>query len=194
MKIELKHRWNGSILFSIEASSLKLALEAAVQQGAHLEGADLKGADLKGAHLEGAYLKGAYLEGAYLKGAYLKGADLEGADLEGAYLKGPKEDFWKVLGSAPHEVDGLRKAMVDGRIDGSTYEGECACLVGTIANVRQASYDNLGNGISPNSGRPAEQWFMSIKKGDTPETNNVSKITVEWIDEFQQLLSFVRAA
>jgi hypothetical protein len=31
---------------------------------------------------------------------------------------------------------------------------------------------------------PAERWFLAIKSGDTPETNPVAKITLEWIDEF----------
>jgi hypothetical protein len=31
---------------------------------------------------------------------------------------------------------------------------------------------------------------MSIEKGDTPETNQVSKITVEWLDEFTSKLAF----
>ena len=93
MKIEIKQRWSGNVLFSLETESLKLCVEAAVKSRADLEGAYLKGADLEGAYLEGADLEGADLEGAYLKGAYLKGADLkgaylEGADLEGAYLKG----------------------------------------------------------------------------------------------------------
>ena len=78
--------------------------------------------------------------------------------------------------------------MLAGKVDGSCYQGECACLLGTIANIRHCDYDAIGNGISPDSSRPAEQWFMSIKKGDTPETNNISKITVEWIDEFVNLL------
>jgi hypothetical protein len=98
MKIEIKNRWSGSVLFSVETSSWRLALEAAVKaktdlkgadlEGAYLEGADLEGADLKGAYLKGADLKGADLKGADLKGADLEGADLEGADLEGADLKG----------------------------------------------------------------------------------------------------------
>lgn len=47
MKIEIKNRWNGSILFSIEAANIKLALEAAVKSGASLKGASLKGARLE---------------------------------------------------------------------------------------------------------------------------------------------------
>ncbi len=88
MIFEIKHRYTGSVLFSIETESFRLAVEAAVKRGADLRGADLGGADLGGAYLGGAYLGGAYLGGAYLGGADLRGADLGGADLGGAYLGG----------------------------------------------------------------------------------------------------------
>ena len=181
MKIEIKHRWNSSVLFSIEASSIKLALEAAVEQGADLRGAYLPGPPPEGAYLEGAYLEGAYLEGAYLEGAYLRGADLRGANLRGAYLEGPKEDFFKVLDSAPHEVDGLRAAMVAGTIDGSTYSGECACLVGTIAKVRKCDVNTLTKDAS----RPAEKWFIMFRPGHTPKNHGGMKLTLKWLDEWK---------
>ena len=78
MKIEIKHRITGRVLFSLETESLKLCVEAAVRSIA----------DLRGAYLRGAYLRDAYLGGADLGGAYLGGADLGGADLGGAYLGG----------------------------------------------------------------------------------------------------------
>ena len=46
MLIKIKYRFNGSVLFSLECGSLKLALEAAVKSGADLGGADLGGANL----------------------------------------------------------------------------------------------------------------------------------------------------
>jgi hypothetical protein len=95
-----------------------------------------------------------------------------------------------VLSSAPAEVEGLRLAIIEGRIEGSTYEGECACLVGTIANVRHENYLNLG-ALRPNSYRPAECFFLAIHKGDTPETNQFSKLALEWVDQW---LSNVRTA
>jgi uncharacterized protein YjbI with pentapeptide repeats len=78
MKFEIKHRFSGAVLFSLETDSLKLCVEAAVKSRAYLNGAYLHGADLSGADLSGAYLNGAYLHG----------ADLSGADLSGAYLHG----------------------------------------------------------------------------------------------------------
>jgi hypothetical protein len=178
-------------------------LRGADLRGADLRGADLRDADLSGADLRGADLSDADLSGAVLSGAVLSDADLRGADLRGAVLSGAvlsdavlreqKNDFWEILLRAPREIAGLRSALMEGRVDGSTYTGACACLVGTIANVRGAEYAELGNGIKPDSGRPAERWFMSIRKGDTPEANAVSKLTVEWLDEFVALLNSAAA-
>ena len=95
MKIEIKHRRTGAVLFSYECenNTEKITLEAGVQSGANLNGAYLGGADLSGASLYGAYLYeanlgGADLNGADLTGAYLGGTDLGGADLGGAKIYG----------------------------------------------------------------------------------------------------------
>src|SRR3990167_170073 len=180
----------------LEGANLKGAnLKGANLKGANLKGANLKGAYLKGAYLEGAYLEGANLKGAYLKGAYLEGAYLEGAYLEGAYLGGAylegadlggtKADIFKVLDLAPKEVPGLRQALIDGRIDGSVYSGECACLIGTLANVRQCNYQDMG-ALKPQASRPAEKWFLMFRpsKYHTPDRHGGAKITLGWIDEW----------
>ena len=49
MKIEIKHRYDNSVLFALEVGSLKLAVEAAVKSHADLGGADLGGANLRDA-------------------------------------------------------------------------------------------------------------------------------------------------
>ena len=82
----------------------------------------------------------------------------------------------------------LRNALVEGRVNGLLYEGDCACLKGTIANIRQCHYKGLGAGMVFSSSLPAEQWFAMIKEGDTPENNQASKLSVEWLDEFKLLL------
>ena len=84
MHIEIKSWINGSVLFSGEFGSLKLAVIAAVGSKTNLRGAYLRDADLSGADLSGANLRGADLRGAHLRGAYLRGANLSGAHLRGA--------------------------------------------------------------------------------------------------------------
>ena len=159
-------------------------LAGAYLAGAYLVDANLVDANLAGAYLAGAYLVDANLTGANLVDAYLAGANLAGADLTDADLTPIRSDLFAVLDSAPNEVAGLLAALEAGKIDGSTYEGECACLVGTIANVRHCTYRDLG-ALKPDSRRPAERWFLAIRPGDAPATSHVARITAEWIREWQ---------
>ena len=95
IKISIKSRWTGSILFeysSVGNTLAKTVTEAlkggAVLRGANLRGAVLYGANLYGANLREADLREADLYGADLREANLYGADLYGADLRGANLRG----------------------------------------------------------------------------------------------------------
>ena len=95
IKISIKNRWTGSILFeysSVDNTLAKTVTEAlkgdANLRDANLRNANLRGANLRGANLCGAYLCGANLRDANLRDAYLRGADLRGADLCGANLRG----------------------------------------------------------------------------------------------------------
>jgi hypothetical protein len=110
---------------------------------------------------------------AYLAGAYLAGAQLIQF----------RDDVWAVLSSAPHEAAAVLAALQAGRVDGSTYSGECACLVGTIAKARQCNYTSLG-ALAPNSRRPAEQWFMQIRPGQTPENHKPAALAAQWVSEW----------
>ena len=173
---------------SLDGASLDGAsLVGARLVGASLDGASLDGATLDGASLVGARLDGARLDGARLDCASLVGASLVGASLNGASLEFFKNDLWNVLLHVPHEIHGLALALKEGRVDGSVYQGECACLVGTIANLRGCNYSQLPE-LRPDSSRPAEQWFMSIRKGDTAESSVVVKLTLEWIQDFYNLI------
>lgn len=161
---------------------------------AWLLGADLAGSRLVGTNLAGAYLVdtrfiGAIIDRTCLIGANLFEAGFEGvSQLEKASLAPIKEDLWKILDAAPAEVGGLLCALREGRINGNDYEGKCACLVGTLAQVRGVFVDQLP-GIALNCLRPAERWFLAIREGHTPTTSLVAFVTDKWIVEWQ-----VRAA
>ena len=164
MKFEIKHRFTGAVLFTAEVGSMKIAVELAVK--------------------EKACLRRAYLRGADLSGADLRGADLRGAkNIPERYWTICRDDLWSVLSAAPLEVGGLRHALIDGKVDGSTYTGDCACLVGTIAKVKGCKYYAIP-ALAPDSNRPIEKFFSAIKAGDKPETNEFSKRAVEWIDQW----------
>ena len=137
---------------------------------------------------EGKYesVKAAVID-AVAKIADLRGADLTDADLTDADLEPVKADIWMVLTlSGVKEAEGLASAIRLGKINGELYEGECACLVGTIANVRGCSFTSIP-GLAPNSSRPAERWFLALKPGDTPENSPIAAITLEWVEEWIRL-------
>jgi len=215
VKVAILSRWGGAAIFECDAPAdmsaglhMRHALERAAASGADLRGADLRGADLRRADLSDANLRDANLSDANLRcadlrcanlsGANLRCADLRCADLSGANLSEAdlseadlsdvRADFFDVLLRASGEIAGLRQALISGRVNGSTYEGECACLVGTIANVRGVQYNVLGSGLVPNPSRQIEQWFFGIRKYDTPENNQKSALAVQWLDEFSGLL------
>lgn len=129
-----------------------------------------------------ANLMGANLSHANLRGTNLIGSNLMGSNLSRANLSEINKDFISKLELQKNEVVGLFKEVVDGKIDGSTYTGDCACFVGTLANVKGIHYTNLT--VRPHADSPTEKFFIAIRKGDTPETNKVSAIVADWITEF----------
>jgi len=103
----------GSVLFKSSKTTIKEAVEEAVNEYANLRYANLRGANLIGANLTSANLIGADLRGANLTSANLRGANLTSANLRGAnffhtnfYGKGGAtrikknqvDDFFKALG------------------------------------------------------------------------------------------------
>ena len=193
IKQEILNRWTNVVQFTAYITCapdatigvrIGLAVKWARQNGANLRSANLRSADLCSADLRDADLRDADLRDANLCDADLSDADLSGANLRGANLRSFKADFWAILTTARKEIPGLITAMREGRIDGSTYSGECACLVGTIANVRHVS----ANTLEQDSSRPAEQWFLMIKKGDKPGDDSSGGFALqqalEWAEEY----------
>jgi hypothetical protein len=152
MNFEIKNRFSGEVQSTAEINAAEnappsikmgLAVSWAFENKADLRDADLRGADLRGADIRGADIRGADLRDANLSDAYLSDADLSGAYLRGADLRTFKADLWMTLTENKMEVTGLIAAMREGRIDGSVYSGECACLKGTLANVKGISVDDM---------------------------------------------------
>jgi hypothetical protein len=213
LKVEIKNMWTGKIIFEYEKENNTIAetikeyrsiadadLRDADLRDADLSGADLRGANLRDADLSGADLSGADLSGADLSGANLRGADLRGANLSDANLRDAdltpiKNDLFIVLLHAISEIQFLKQNIIDGKIDGSTYKGECACLSGTLYNGASSNNgpkekqfkDQILNCRDAN--RPIERFFLGITKGDTPENNQFSKLALEWIEEFERIIS-----
>ncbi len=178
----------------------KVDLRGALLSYADLRETTLSYANLAGADFTGAKMAGAKLDNAKLEGACFHFADLTGASLTSAILDSRtdftystigkanltaiRDDFFAVLSSAPAEVGEVIKALREGRVDGSTYNGSsCSCLVGTIAKARGCSVDSL-QGLKADSSRPAERWFMGIRPGQTHSNSLVAQQAHKWAEEW----------
>jgi hypothetical protein len=169
---------------NLSAANLSAAnLSDANLRDANLSDANLSAANLRDANLSDANLSAANLRDANLSDANLRAANLSAANLSDANLMPIRDDVWAVLAAAPGEARAVQAALVAGKVDGSVYEGECACLVGTLANARGVSYSAI-EGLRPASWRPAERFFMGIREGDTPENSQACKLAHEWVSDF----------
>ena len=90
-----------------------------------------------------------------------------------------KNDLFEILTVSVAQVPDLLIAIRTGKINGSTYEGECRCLVGTLEKAGKGKLS-----LPHRAERPAERWFVPISKGDTPATNRNAKMAKEWVEEF----------
>ena len=94
MKIEIKNRWTGKVLFACEAGSMGVAVKLAIEAKADLSRANLSGADLSWADLSWANLSRANLSWANLSRAKLSWANLSGTNLSGAILDYTNIPMW----------------------------------------------------------------------------------------------------
>ena len=149
IKIEIKNRWTGRVLFeySSEDNTMAKTVEVSVSRGASLRDAYLRDAYLRDANLRDADLRGADLRGADLRGADLRGASLRGA--HGAYFACPSEGEFIGWKKASGYIVKLR-IPDDARRNSST-SAKCRCdkafvveiqnIDGTIADVDVVSSD-----------------------------------------------------
>ena len=90
VKIEIKNRFTGKVLFEFETenNTIQKTVEEAIKSGCDLSGCDLSFSDLRGCNLRGCNLSFSNLRGCDLSGCDLRGCDLSGCDLRGCDLSG----------------------------------------------------------------------------------------------------------
>ena len=177
----------GSVIWESEKETLKEAVVEKNLHDANLRGANLRGADLYGADLRGANLYGADLYDADLYGANLYDANLRGANLwqlPKDFINQCSRDILSILSYLPKEVKFLKEKLLAGEVDGSQYKGNCACLIGTLANG-DGGLNKVCETIpfyEKGTHNYGEMWFLNIKKGDTPENNQFSAHVMKLIE------------
>ena len=169
IKIGIENRFTGEVIFELEKenNTIKQTLSAAIKSGSNLSGSDLRGCDLSGCDLSW--------------------CNLRGSDLRGCDLAPIKNDFFIVLLYSIPEISFLKETIINGKIDGSTYDGDCACLSGTICKKALGVNHELAYS-QRDAKRPIERFFLGIKPGDTPENSQFSKLAFDWIVEFEELI------
>ena len=90
IKISIKNRWTGSILFEYSSvdNTLAKTVTEALKGNANLRGADLCGANLRGSNLRGSNLCGSNLCGSNLRASDLRASNLCASNLCGSNLRG----------------------------------------------------------------------------------------------------------
>ena len=196
MSKEFIKSWlTGEVLFEAELDASFDGKEISIRLGAAVQLAVKAGTNLYGANLYGANLVRANLVRANLVRANLEDANL------GNSLERFKQDFIAEVLKLPNELEALREFIVAGKIDGSTYSGECACLAGSFAKLKGIDKITSGGEISENgcafranSASPREQWFMMIKPGDVPEKSFAARMALGWLDEAISMRDHIRTA
>jgi hypothetical protein len=161
-------------------------------RSADLSYANLRSADLSYANLRSADLSYANLRSADLSYADLRSADLSYANLSGIPLKNLPEtyinlcsrDMLFIFQCLKGELPFLRDKLVKGEVEGTQYEGECACLVGTLGNA-DGGVEKVCSMIpfyDKGTHNPGEAWFLNIHKGDKPKNNEFAKHALKLID------------
>ena len=163
LKIEIK-TIGGSVLFSFEKenNTIRDTLEQAVKSGANLRGA-------------------------YLSDANLRGHDEKTLPIQ--YINLCSRDMLFVFQHLKHELPYLREKLIEGKVNGSQYEGECACLIGSLGKGKMDCVRKVVSAIpyyDMGTHNYGEQWFLAIKEGDTPKNSFFVKHAVKLIDSVLQ--------
>nr|DAN74161.1 MAG TPA: pentapeptide repeat protein [Caudoviricetes sp.] len=124
IKIEIKNRWTGNILFEYlsENNTIKKTVSEAIKSGADLREADLRDADLSGADLREADLSDADLSGANLRGA--KGAYMA-CPTDGSFIGWKKVEGFIVKLQIPEDA---RRS--------SAYGEKCRCNKAYVVEIQ----------------------------------------------------------
>lgn len=79
----------------------------------------------------------------------------------------------------------LRDAILNGRIKGDSYWGECRCFVGTLFQALDTEVQCVPTFMEHENDYgiyPIERLFLYVNTGDIPATNPVLALAIQWLD------------
>ena len=125
MKIKIKHRYTGKVLFSCKATSIKEAVEKAIKAKADLRCSDLHGSDLRFSDLHGSDLRDSDLSDSCLIGSDLCHSCLRGSDLRHSRLRFSDLCYSDLRFSDLRHSDLLGSDMTGSNLRGSDLDYAC---------------------------------------------------------------------
>ena len=112
MLYEIKNRWNGSLIYSLDCESMAQCLRKAIDSGINLQSANLQSANLQYANLQYANLQYASLQDANLRSANLQSASLQDANLQSAKNTDKAIGLEQTIICAEGDIIGYKKASM----------------------------------------------------------------------------------
>lgn len=117
-----------------------------------------------------------------------------------AFLNEASREMLFIFEHLKPELPALREQLLAGQINGTQYEGECACLIGSLAKGVAIKDDPdtdtteaMGDFINQvcesipyyekGLHNVSEQWFYQIREGDTPDNNEFAAHALKLIDQ-----------
>jgi len=192
-------RWSDLSWSNLSGSDLSWSdLRWSNLRWSNLRGSNLSGSDLRWSDLSWSNLRWSDLRWSNLRWSDLRWGNLRWSNLRWSDVAPARSDFLSEVLKLPNELEFLRDALKAGKVDGSTYVGECRCLAGTLAKakgVKNYNGENIKNGLMfhADAGSPREVFFRAISKGDTPKKNPACKIALEWTEEAIAIRDNIRA-
>lgn len=102
-----------------------------------------------------------------------------------ADLREIRDDLWSILSVVTDEEVGvLRDALIAGRINCTSDLTRSTSFLATLANAFGCDPRILFPRQLAEWDRPSELFFEGIAEGDTPETNPIARIALNWIDKW----------
>jgi hypothetical protein len=157
-------------------------IDAIHTPGATIETLDVRNSWIDAIHTIGATIERLDARRSWVGVIYTNDAKIKTLDANGAsFVANARENYFCILAKARSYVPALIEALEAGRINGSVYAGECACLAGTPEQERGCDHNRI---VFRDYHPPAERMFFAIGPGMTPDRNSVARQAVAWAREF----------
>jgi len=198
MKIQIKHRYTGDVIFEhdCEDNNIKKTVLKAIELGSNLSYSNLRGSDLSGSDLSGSNLRGSDLSGSDLSGSNLSYSNLRGSDLSGSDLSYSNLSGSDLRGSDLRGSD-LRGSDLRGSdLSGSDLSGSDLSQATTTKRYFQSSCIGSAKRLTTYCFDDDTIWcgcFQGTLKDFEKRVKETHKENPQYLKEYLQLIKFIKA-